>query len=230
METVIRLYEWYHPRQPTPEEKIAKASASIKEVERQKRRELLRNEIEREDAEQECIKYAAEGKQYELERATMTQVKLESDEKYIQRELDRIKTNKRTMEKMHHDQIQNRALVDVMDAVTSQSLDPEYVRTVACQYGMNKMNASIVKDIINEALEESDDEESNDMNKLTPSEQARMRELIEHKLNLADTELLNHIPVVGNENLVSILSMSKDELTRKNNTNMRELEAFSRGK
>jgi hypothetical protein len=217
--------KWYElfPTPLTPEQRIEQAQKAIKERERFLRRDVMRLEIEREDATKECTRYANEGNTNELRRAIVAQVKTEKEEKYLQQQLDRLKATKKSIDRMINDQVQNKAIVRVMAATTEQSLDINYVKQTIGEYNINKMTNDTVRDLLEEALDDQDEDEDD---KFTEEDVKRVEDLMKLNTDVANHKLLDQIPIVSDCNLSDILDMSEKQLHEKNSAAVREMDHF----
>lgn len=219
---IDKWYE-YFPTPLTPDERIAQSRQAINEREKTLRRDLMRHEIEREDATATCTRWANEGNANELRRAIVAQVKSEKEEKYLQQQLDRLKATKKSIDRMINDHVQNKAIVRVMAATTEQSLDINYVKQTICEFNVNKMTNDTVRDMLEDAL----DDESEEEEKFTEEDARRVEELMKLNMDVANHKLLDQIPIISDSsNLSDILDMSEKQLHEKNSAAVREMEHF----
>jgi hypothetical protein len=229
MEWILDQWYYFFPRELTTAEKVQLSQNEIKKRESEMRRKLGRLQIELEDATKACTKCAQEGNMNELRRLIMNQVKLEKEEAYVQRQLDKFRANMNHIDRMLNDQAQNKAMLNVMSLVTEDAIDPHIVQSTITEYQYGKTNTDLVRELLDDALEESEEEEAEaegGNKNFTQQDNARVETLMRLNTDLVNHKLLDNMPIIGEINPAKVLDMNQDEMLKNNSNATRELEQF----
>jgi hypothetical protein len=130
---------------------------------------------------------------------------------------------------MLNDQAQNKAMLNVMSLVTEDAIDPHIVQSTITEYQYGKTNTDLVRELLDDALEESEEEEAEaegGNKNFTQQDNARVETLMRLNTDLVNHKLLDNMPIIGEINPAKVLDMNQDEMLKNNSNATRELEQF----
>ena len=144
---------------PTTEQRLERERSALRQRQQEAQHELRKNQLRQQDARQTGRKQLREGApDSQLKKQAMDILQLEKNEKNLIRERDGLQDTTSQVNRMVNDQVKNRALLNTMAITNQQSVDPEQVRRITVNYMMQKDASKAAKDMMEDALEDSDDE------------------------------------------------------------------------
>lgn len=187
-----RVMEDLFPRPVEPAERVERAKRTLQKSERELRRELMRNEVRREDAEDALDAATDGGNEHEVRRAALAVVRVEEREKRLETERDQTLRAGDDVARMQNEQVRQRALVDGMSATTALQPPLRYVQGTVAAFERQKAANEIIKDSIAEALE-PEEEEGETVEALTAGQARRLEELAQRAQEKKNQRLLDQV-------------------------------------
>jgi hypothetical protein len=205
---------------PTPEQKINNAIEQLNQRQKVMNRHLLRTTLEKEDMKKKCTQYATEGNENELRNVARQMVTLEKKYNNYQQQCNKLSKIKEYMESVVNDQVCNTAILDIMQATTINSVDPIHARIIATQFSMNKTVASTVREILEDELDDSDEEE------FTTEDEQHVVDLMKTSKDEVNQKIMAQIPPLVGTDFMSILNMNDNQLKEQHIKNQQQTNQF----
>jgi hypothetical protein len=232
LEDFQSVVEWFVPPVETPEQRVGKSREAVRLETRSLNRQIMKNEIQQEDAVKEFNRAADRGDEQGARLQASKLIRLEEQAAHLLREQEKLSRNENKMNAIVRQHSTQNALVTTMAYSNVRSPNPYQVKGVVDHYQHNKEARLALNKAINAAIEEGDELASAQpqqlqQEKLTEEQQKRMDSLMAGFNKTVTKKFIEEQSAIAGQRLSpQILDIDRAEMLKRTQANSQLLASF----